>query len=104
MGRRARGARIHPLAARRAGARGGQWHTAVDFRSYLATEGAVRSVYAPWTLLNRPNRPGHLVFYLARHWDSARLPDGRYRLQAEVFDSQGNSGRAGVWLTLANAA
>jgi hypothetical protein len=59
-------------------------------------------VYAPWTQLNRPSRPGHLVFYLSRRWDSTRLPDGRYRLQAEVFDSQGNSGRAGVWLTVAN--
>jgi hypothetical protein len=85
-----------------AGARGGQWHTAVDFRSYLAPKERFASVYAPWTQLNRPNRPGHLVFYLARRWNSTRLPDGRYRLQAEVFDSQGNSGRAGVWLTLAN--
>jgi hypothetical protein len=85
-----------------AGARGGQWHTAVDFRSYLAPKERFASVYAPWTQLNRPNRPGHLVFYLVRRFDSTRLPDGRYRLQAEVFDSQGNSGRAGVWLTLVN--
>jgi hypothetical protein len=87
-----------------AGAPGAQWHTAVDFRSFLAPKEQFSSVYAPWTLLNRPSRPGHLVFYLARRWDSARLPDGRYRLQAEVFDSQGNSGRAGVWLTLVNSA
>ncbi len=84
------------------GASRAPWHTAVDFRSYLAPKERFSSVYAPWTQLNRPNRPAHLVFYLTRLWDSRSLRDGRYRLQAEVFDSQGNSGRAGVWLTVAN--
>ena len=85
------------------GASRAPWHTAVDFRSFLAPRERFAEVYAPWTQLNRPNRPAHLVFYLARRWDSRRLADGRYRLQAEVFDSQGNSGRAGVWLTVLNA-
>ncbi len=83
-------------------ARAAPWHTAVDFRSYLAPMEKFASVYAPSTQLNRPNRPAHLVFYLARRWDSRLHADARYRLQAEVFDSQGNSGRAGVWLTVAN--
>jgi hypothetical protein len=30
------------------------------------------------------------------------VPDGRYRLQVAVFDSQGNSARAGLWVTVAN--
>ena len=30
------------------------------------------------------------------------MPDGRYRLQVAVFDSQGNSARAGIWVTIAN--
>jgi murein DD-endopeptidase MepM/ murein hydrolase activator NlpD len=84
------------------GAVSAPWHTAVDFRSYLAPRAKFSDVYAPWTTLNRPNRPARLVYYLARNWDSARDPDGRYRLQVAVFDSQGNSARAGVWVDLHN--
>jgi murein DD-endopeptidase MepM/ murein hydrolase activator NlpD len=78
------------------------WRTAVDFRSYLAPRETFASVYAPWTTLNQPGRPAHLVYYLAHRWDSTRVPDGRYRLQVAVFDSQGNSARAGIWITVAN--
>ena len=78
------------------------WRTAVDFRSFLAPLELYSSVYAPWTTLNRPGRPARLVFYLAHGWDSSHVPDGRYRLQVAVFDSQGNSARAGLWVTVAN--
>src|SRR5579884_3566849 len=78
------------------------WHTAVDFRSYLAPRQKFSDVYAPWTTLNRPNKPARLVYYLARGWDSRRVPDGRYRLEVAVFDSQGNSAFVGVWITVAN--
>ena len=84
------------------GAAGAPWHTAVDFRSYLAPRTKFSDVYAPWTTLNRPGRPARLVYYLARGWDSTRLPDGRYRLQVAVFDSQGNSARSGVWVMIRN--
>lgn len=84
------------------GASSASWHTAVDFRSYLAPRTTFASVYAPWTTLNRPSRPARLVYYLAHGWDSSRLPDGRYRLQVAVFDSQGNSARAGVWVMIRN--
>jgi murein DD-endopeptidase MepM/ murein hydrolase activator NlpD len=80
------------------GASSGRWHTALDFRSYQPPREKFTDVYAPWTTLNRPDKPGRLVFYLAR---GARLDPGRYRLQVAVFDSQGNSARAGVWLTIA---
>jgi hypothetical protein len=85
------------------GAAAAQWHTAVDFRSYLAPRASFSSVYAPWTTLNAPGRPARLVYYLAHRWNSAQVPDGRYRLQVAVFDSQGNSARAGVWLTVSNS-
>jgi hypothetical protein len=85
------------------GATAAPWHTAVDFRSYLATRAAFASVYAPWTTLNEPGRPARLVYYLAHRWNSTQVPDGRYRLQVAVFDSQGNSARAGIWLTVANS-
>jgi hypothetical protein len=83
-----------------AGAASVPWRTAVDFRSYLAPRERFADVYAPWTTLNRPGRPARLVYYLARGLDTARLAAGRYRLQVAVFDSQGNSARAGVWVTL----
>lgn len=85
------------------GAAAAPWHTAVDFRSYLAPRAKFDAVYAPWTTLNRPDRPARLVFYLARRWDSRRVANGRYRLQVAVFDSQGNNARAGVWVTIENA-
>jgi hypothetical protein len=85
-----------------AGATSAHWRTAVDFRSYLAPREQFGDVYAPWTTLNRPGRPGRLVFYVARGWDSRLLANGRYRLQVAVFDSQGNSARAGIWVTIAN--
>jgi hypothetical protein len=78
------------------------WHTALDFRSFLAPSTRYTSVYAPWTRLNRPNRPGVLVFYLAHAWDTRLGADGRYRLDVAVFDTRGNSARAGQWLTVAN--
>jgi murein DD-endopeptidase MepM/ murein hydrolase activator NlpD len=84
------------------GASSARWRTAVDFRSYLAPKASFSSVYAPWTTLNEPSRPARLVYYVAHRWDSARVPDGRYRLQVAVFDSQGNSARAGLWLTISN--
>lgn len=84
------------------GAESASWRTAVDFRSYLAPSERFADVYAPWTTLNRPGKPAHLVYYLARAWNSAAVPDGRYRLQVAVFDSQGNSARAGLWVTISN--
>jgi hypothetical protein len=78
------------------------WRTAVDFRSYLAPRERFADVYAPWTTLNGPGRPAHLVYVVARRFDTTRLPDGRYRLQVAAIDSQGNSARAGVWITVAN--
>ena len=83
-----------------AGAATARWRTAMDFRSFQPPRQKFTEVYAPWTTLNRPDRPARLVFYLARRWDAAAVPPGRYRLQVAVFDSQGNSARAGIWLTV----
>jgi len=80
-----------------------RWHTALDFRSFLVPKETFASIYAPWTTLNRPSQPAHLVYYLAHSWDTTRMTNGRYRLQVAVFDSQGNSARAGLWVTIANA-
>ncbi len=84
------------------GAASARWRTAVDFRSFLAPKAKFASVYAPWTTLNGPDKPARLVYFLAHAWNSTRVPNGRYRLQVAVFDSQGNSARAGIWITVAN--
>ena len=81
----------------------GAWRTALDFRSFLAASTRFTEVYAPWTTMNRPGRPGSLVFYLTHAWDSRTTPDGRYRLDVAVFDTQGNSARAHIWLTLTDS-
>ena len=77
------------------GAAAAPWHTAVDFRSYLAPRGDVRRRLRAVDDAQPARPPARLVYYLARGWDSTRVPDGRYRLQVAVFDSQGNSARAG---------
>ena len=86
------------------GAASAPWRTALDFRSFQPPREHFADVYAPWTTLNRPGKPARLVFYLARGWDSTRLAAGRYRLQVAVFDSQGNSARAGIWLRVGASA
>jgi hypothetical protein len=82
------------------GATTARWRTAMDFRSYQPPRERFGDVYAPWTTLNRPGKPARLVFYVARRFDTSKLAPGRYRLQVAVFDSQGNSARAGTWVTI----
>jgi hypothetical protein len=82
------------------GATTARWRTAMDFRSYQPPRERFGDVYAPWTTLNRPDKPARLVFYVARRFDKTWLAPGRYRLQVAVFDSQGNSARAGTWVTI----
>ena len=98
----ARRSGVHPLAARARGRRRGAVAHGRRLPLVPRAARALRSVYAPWTTLNRPGKPARLVFFLAHGWDSSRVPDGRYRLQVAVFDSQGNSARAGLWVTVAN--
>lgn len=81
----------------------GPWRTALDFRSYLAPRVRFASVYdLAGTRLNRPDRPGRFLFFLAHGWDSRRVPDGRYRLEVAAFDSQGNSARSRLTIDVAN--
>jgi hypothetical protein len=82
------------------GATKARWRTAMDFRSYQPPRERFGDVYAPWTTLNRPDKPARIVFYVARRFDTTKLARGRYRLQVAVFDSQGNSARAGTWVTV----
>jgi murein DD-endopeptidase MepM/ murein hydrolase activator NlpD len=66
------------------------WTVAVDFRRFLPAR-RYRSVYAPGTRQNRPNRPGRYVFWLTH---GLALLDGSYALQVRVADTRGNTGYA----------
>ena len=44
-----------------AGAATAPWRTALDFRSYQPPREKFTDVYAPWTTLNRPNKPARLI-------------------------------------------
>jgi len=66
---------------------GGDWHTAFDFTRYYEPS-AFGSVYAPGTDQNRPQHPGHYVFWLFR---GLQLPPGTYELEVQAQDSAGNT-------------
>jgi murein DD-endopeptidase MepM/ murein hydrolase activator NlpD len=70
------------------------WKTAIDFSTYLEPAGLFTSIYASGTRQNRAWRPGRYRFWLARNWDTRRLPNGNYRLEVAAYDLAGNSGDA----------
>ena len=74
------------------GEQAGMWHTAVDFRSGVLPSSRFASVYAPGTRANRRGRPGRFLFYLARGWRSADVPNGPYVLEVAAGDMRGNTG------------
>lgn len=80
------------------------WQTGVDFRDHMLPMEQFNEVYAPGTRQNHPNEPGVYYFYVARNWDTARLPDGRYRLQLSASDLQGNQTVSELPFTIQNQA
>lgn len=61
-------------------------------------------VYAPGTLQNRPDRPGHYYFWLARHLDTHLLEDGAHMIWVSVYDARGNVSTTTLEFTVANTA
>ena len=55
----------------------------VDLRVFRQPD-AFHVVYAPETRANHPNKPGHFCFNLARGWNSARFPNGSYRIEVQA--------------------
>jgi hypothetical protein len=78
------------------------WHTPVDFTKTLLPQSAFHRIYAPGTTQNHANAPGRYRFYLAHSWSTRLLPDGRYQLETEASDLDGNSGTLTQPFTLAN--
>ena len=78
------------------------WHAPVDFRKTLLPPSLFAVVYAPGTRQNKPNKAGRYRFYAAHTWDTRRLPNGLYRLEASVADAQGNRAVSGLPFTVAN--
>ena len=65
---------------------------------------SLNDVYAPGTLQNRPDRPGHYYFWLARHLDTHELEDGSHMIWVSVYDARGNVSTMTFDFTVANAA
>lgn len=78
------------------------WRTPVDYTKTLLPQSAFSRIYAPGTRQNHANEPGLYRFYLAHTWSTRRLPDGRYRLEVEASDLNGNTGTLRRAFTLAN--
>jgi len=79
-----------------------RWRTAIDFRLGLLPNVLYNLVYAPGTRQNRAGRPGRYVFYLKLGWQSAKLPNGDYRLKVGAWDTRGNSAFGSLPFTIAN--
>jgi hypothetical protein len=81
-----------------------RWSTALDSRMRHLKADGYEDVYARGTKQNRPNRPGRYRIYLARGLNTRRLADGRYRLQVEAADTQGNHTVASLVLEIENSS
>jgi murein DD-endopeptidase MepM/ murein hydrolase activator NlpD len=64
--------------------------TTADFRDRMLPAKLYDSIYAPGTVQNFKNTPGHYRFYLAHVFAASRLPAGRSQLRIEATDTRGN--------------
>jgi hypothetical protein len=65
------------------------WHVAFDARYALPATPFVE-VYVKGTRQNRDHLPGWYRFYLAHHWYTSTLRDGRYVVEVSAVDIRGN--------------
>jgi hypothetical protein len=79
------------------------WHVAFDTR-YALPATPFFDVYAAGTRQNRDHGPGWYRFYLARHWATWTLPDGRYVVEVSVVDIRSNEAIERVPFVIANSA
>jgi len=88
------------------------WRVAFDSRTSFRpriqgnppTDVGFAAVYAPDTTQNNPNAPGNYHFWLTRHFDTSRHPDGIYQLDVEASDVRGNARAAALDVTFVNAS
>jgi hypothetical protein len=74
--------------------------TVVDFLWHYTRR--LTSVYAPGTLQNGPRQQGVYNFWLARNFDTTKLPNGVYQLKVVVSDIRGNRSVKKCQFTIAN--
>jgi Peptidase family M23 len=67
------------------------FRTAADFSRIMLPARLYDSIYAPGTVQNFKNTPGHYRFYLAHRLDVTRLARRINRLRIEATDTRGNS-------------
>jgi murein DD-endopeptidase MepM/ murein hydrolase activator NlpD len=77
-------------------------HVTADFDFDLPPNDLYGAIYAPGTYQNKPNRPGHYLFWIARALDTTTLPNGAYRLQVTAADTRHNQGVGAVEFTVSN--
>ena len=77
------------------------WRKGVDLRTFRKPD-AFRVLFTPETRQNHPNKPGRYSFYLAHDWNSARFPNGRYRIDVEASDIHGNAARSNLAFHIRN--
>jgi Peptidase family M23 len=65
-------------------------HTAADFSRTKMFPSVYDSIYAPGTFQNQLGKRGHYRFYLAHHFDTARLPLRPSEIRIAAFDTRGN--------------
>jgi hypothetical protein len=70
--------------------------TAADFRRIMLPARLYDSIYAPGTVQNFKNTPGHYRFYLSHGFNASRLAQGNNRLRIEATDIRGNSAVATI--------
>jgi hypothetical protein len=78
------------------------WNLAVDFHFALMPATLYNWIYAPGSYQNKAHRPGKYLFWIAHDLDTSSLPDGRYRLEIQAFDTRWNIGTATTDFTVAN--
>jgi Peptidase family M23 len=67
------------------------FRTAADFSRIMLPARLYDSIYAPGTVQNFKNTPGHYRLYLAHRLDVSRLAQRINRLRIEATDTRGNS-------------
>jgi hypothetical protein len=76
--------------------------TTVSFANSIPANGSYSSVYAPGTYQNKPNRPGHYLYWVTHAFNTAAYPNGSYLLEIDARDSRGNVGSNTIGITIAN--
>jgi hypothetical protein len=77
------------------------WRKGVDLRTFRQPD-AFHVIFNPETRQNHPNKPGLYSYILAHDWNSARHPNGNYRIDVEASDIHGNRARSNLDFSIGN--